>query len=272
MEITDGTLVDNGYAYDSEIELTATAETYYHFVKWSDDNTDNPRYVTVKGETSFEAIFEPDIFTVTYDPNIGSATGSMATQQFVYDEGQKLTPNAFAAGDYTFAGWATSANGDRVYTDSAVASFSANTTLYAIWVKALIACKQQTFWCDSTLSVSAMFVRSNNAEFTPGDEPIKWQLKLTNFAGDTVLATSDSSKLTIPDTTELVEGKQYLLNARMVYDGKLNLNADLVVTATDSVQQTTEPTTFFFIDEKNGNYRNKPNLRLYYHKIRHRST
>ena len=257
VEITDGTMVDGGYEYGSEIELTATPWNYCHFVKWADDNsTDNPRYVTVSGETSYEAVFAPDTFTVTYNPNFNGATGSMAAQQTTYYDPFKLTPNAFAAGDYTFAGWATSANGDRVYTDSAVASFSANTTLYAIWVKAVIACDQQTFWNDSTLCVSALFARSNNAEFTPGDEPIKWQLKLTNFAGDTVLATSDSSKLTIPDTTELVEGKQYLLNARMVYDGKLNLNADLVVTATDSAQQTTEPTTFFFIDEKKGSYSN----------------
>jgi uncharacterized repeat protein (TIGR02543 family) len=42
----------------------------------------------------------------------------MSDQSFTYDEASKaLTENTFSKEGYTFAGWATSSNGDVEYTD-----------------------------------------------------------------------------------------------------------------------------------------------------------
>ena len=236
VEITDGTMVDGGYEYGSEIELTATPWNYCHFVKWADDNsTDNPRTVTVSDEASYEAVFAPDTFTVTYNPNFEGATGSMAEQQLTCYDNQKLTPNAFAAEGYTFTGWATSANGGWAYGDSASTFINYNTTLYAIWIKAQLSASTSTFWNGTPLIASDSYIRSNGETYSPFFEKREWQLKLTNIAGDTVLATSNTSQLIVTDTVQLVAGKQYLLNAQLTYDGKLTVKTDLVVTASEFV-------------------------------------
>ena len=42
------------------VTLTATPNSGYHFVRWDDNNTDNPRTVTVTADMSFTAYFEAD--------------------------------------------------------------------------------------------------------------------------------------------------------------------------------------------------------------------
>ena len=49
------------YDANATATLTATAIGGYHFVKWSDENYDNPRTVTVTSDATYEAIFALDI-------------------------------------------------------------------------------------------------------------------------------------------------------------------------------------------------------------------
>ena len=82
---------------------------------------------------------EPTIiktYTVTFDANGGS--GKMGSQTFTYDVEQALTANTFTREGYTFAGWATTANGDVTYADeqkvsNLTAEDKATVTLYAVW-------------------------------------------------------------------------------------------------------------------------------------------
>ena len=48
------------FAYGDTATLTATAADGFRFVKWSDDNTENPRIVVVAGDVTFTAVFEAD--------------------------------------------------------------------------------------------------------------------------------------------------------------------------------------------------------------------
>lgn len=52
---TDTTLV---YEYGTHITLEAPTVVGYQFVKWTDGNTDNPRTVEVKGEATYQAVYE----------------------------------------------------------------------------------------------------------------------------------------------------------------------------------------------------------------------
>lgn len=54
--------VDGGGTYDegTTVTLTANAASGYHFVKWHDDDTLNPRTITVTGDTTFTAFFAAD--------------------------------------------------------------------------------------------------------------------------------------------------------------------------------------------------------------------
>ncbi len=72
-------------------------------------------------------------YTVTFDKNNASATGTMEPQSFYDGFAAKLTANSFSLTDYEFAGWATDPSGSKVYDDQESVTMTGNSTLYAIW-------------------------------------------------------------------------------------------------------------------------------------------
>jgi hypothetical protein len=55
-----GTVSGGGYYVSgATANISATSNTGYAFYKWSDDDTDNPREVTVTGDERYDAAFEP---------------------------------------------------------------------------------------------------------------------------------------------------------------------------------------------------------------------
>jgi len=58
---TGGTVSGGGtYAYNTKVTIKATANSGYHFVKWSDDNTSATRTVTVTKDATYTATFAQD--------------------------------------------------------------------------------------------------------------------------------------------------------------------------------------------------------------------
>ena len=72
-------------------------------------------------------------YTVTFDKNNASATGTMSNQSFYDGFAAKLTANSFKLTDYVFAGWATVPDGSKVYDDKQSVTMTGDITLYAIW-------------------------------------------------------------------------------------------------------------------------------------------
>ena len=121
----------------TEIRLTATPKTGYHFKEWEVISggvaIENNKFLMPEGNVAVKAIFEKDAppapteFIVTFDGNGGTpSVGSMTTAN------QKLTslPSA-SQSKHSFDGWYTKKNGGtRITTDTV---FSANTTVYAHW-------------------------------------------------------------------------------------------------------------------------------------------
>ena len=74
LTITD---TPSGAAYTKAVNagasytLTAQDDECHHFVRWEDGNTDNPRTVTVSGNTTYTAEFETNQYTVTVQTNTG---------------------------------------------------------------------------------------------------------------------------------------------------------------------------------------------------------
>jgi len=66
------------YNYGSTVTLAATANEGYHFVKWSDGNTDNPRTITVTSDLELMAIFEADENQGGNENNQGTAVAESA--------------------------------------------------------------------------------------------------------------------------------------------------------------------------------------------------
>ena len=122
----------------TEIRLTATPNTGYHFKEWQVISggvtiKDN-KFTMPNDNVEVKAIFEKDAppapteFIVTFDGNGGTpSVGSMTTTN------QKLPslPSASRRGSYSFDGWYTEKSGGTKITTATI--FSANTTVYAHW-------------------------------------------------------------------------------------------------------------------------------------------
>lgn len=123
------------YPSGTSVTITASADNGYVFDKWSDGNTSASRSVNLTSDVSLTASFKKT-YKVSFNANGGQ--GTMSDQSFVYGEAKRLTLNAFSRSGYSFAGWATSANGPVVYADNASVSNLTDTaggtfTLYAKW-------------------------------------------------------------------------------------------------------------------------------------------
>ena len=68
-----GTVTGGGtFAYGATVMLTATPNTGYEFLQWSDGNMQNPRIITVTGNATYTALFSDgtgDMFTLTVTSN-----------------------------------------------------------------------------------------------------------------------------------------------------------------------------------------------------------
>ena len=123
----------------TEITLTATPNTGYHFKEWQVESPaglviTNNKFTMPDSDVDVKAIFEKDAppapteFIVTFDGNGGTpSVGSMTTT----DQKLPSLPSASRSGSYSFDGWYTKKSGGTKITTDTV--FSANTTVYAHW-------------------------------------------------------------------------------------------------------------------------------------------
>jgi len=85
--------------------VTATPDTGYHFVQWSDGSTANPRTDTgVTADISVLAVFALDEFTLTYTAGTGGSLNGTASQAVVYG-GDGTAVEAVPDTGYYFASW-----------------------------------------------------------------------------------------------------------------------------------------------------------------------
>ena len=94
------------------------------------DETKRVPFVVVDAPGCFEPIGS---WLVTFDANGGS--GEMPPQRFARGGASNLPYNVFTRKGFRFAGWATSANGAKVYSDGQNISVASNMTLYAVWTE-----------------------------------------------------------------------------------------------------------------------------------------
>lgn len=104
---TMGSVTGGGtYNEGATATLTATANSGYYFTHWQDNNTQNPRTITVTGNATYTAYFEanaPTQYTITAtsaNPSMGSVTGGGT-----YNEGATATLTATANSGYHFTHW-----------------------------------------------------------------------------------------------------------------------------------------------------------------------
>jgi len=144
-DFTSGTYVSDG----KHLVLNAYPNDGYHFdstYKIGEDvrpwgsGTSNALETggtaQVGNNVDYVAHFAPNTYTVVFNANGG--TGTMANQAFTYGTAQNLTEKTYTRDGYSFTGWATTADGDKVYDDQEEVSNlttedGGTVTLYAKW-------------------------------------------------------------------------------------------------------------------------------------------
>lgn len=91
--VTGGGTYENG----STATLTATPNTGYKFIKWSDGNTSATRTVTVTGNATYTATFEPITYYIAFDSNGGSSIYDDRVIDYSYDNSLILGSYGFVA-------------------------------------------------------------------------------------------------------------------------------------------------------------------------------
>ena len=91
------------YSYLDTAILRAAAAEHHHFLHWSDGNRENPRMVTVLGDSSFTAVFAIDTHRLTVLSN-DTAMGHV-TEGGYYAYGTEVELTAVAADNHHFVRW-----------------------------------------------------------------------------------------------------------------------------------------------------------------------
>lgn len=100
-----GTVSGGGtFDYLAVDTVSATANTHYHFLRWNDGNTDNPRQIIVNGNISLTAQFVPDTHHVSVVANNAAYGTTTGTNDYAY--GATVQVRATPAGGYYFVRWA----------------------------------------------------------------------------------------------------------------------------------------------------------------------
>ena len=110
-----GTVTGGGtYNYNTSVTLTATPKTGYHFVQWSDGNTNASRTVTATANASYQATFAVNQYTLTVKTATNNTTqgtvkinsgtaGASATATINHNVSATIT--ATPATGYHFVQW-----------------------------------------------------------------------------------------------------------------------------------------------------------------------
>lgn len=117
-----------------QVQISATPATGWHFVKWNDDNTDNPRTLSPSASANYIAIFAINQYTIIFQNYDGTELQNETLDHgsTVSYKGATPTKPATAQYSYTFSGW--SPNVVYTATDNAtyVAQFTETVNQYTI--------------------------------------------------------------------------------------------------------------------------------------------
>ncbi|MBO7651822.1 MAG: leucine-rich repeat domain-containing protein [Bacteroidales bacterium] len=201
------------YSCEAEASLEAIPTEHYHFVQWSDGNTDNPRTITVVGDTTYTATFTIDqhmVMVVSNNTTKGTVSGGGT-----FDYGEEREIEAIANEGYRFLSWndnntdnprTITVSGDTLY----IATFEVDDTPQPVYVTiADTACGSYT-WNDETYtetnSYYQTFTASNSADSIVRLDLVIYSLPQPEITVDGILdaCNPESASVTLT-TSEYVE-------------------------------------------------------------------
>lgn len=103
-DVSAGTTTGSGsYYVGTQLYISANPDEHHLFTRWTDGSVDNPRSITVLGDATYIACFDPKDYEVSVFPNnetMGSVSGGGT-----FSYGTTTTINAYPRAGYHFERW-----------------------------------------------------------------------------------------------------------------------------------------------------------------------
>ena len=173
-EDIDTTFTGTKYPYQTEITLTAKNKEHYNFVKWSNNETDNPLTFEIENDTEIGPVYEAIKYRVSFDSQGGIDVNDM---EVPYNTEIGELPETLRS-NYIFDGWYTDTN----YTTKVTTSTKVfgEVTYYAKWRK----------------SVALANISNENVELERDTTEL---IELTNVEEEYTFTSNNTSIATIDD-------------------------------------------------------------------------
>ena len=154
---------DKSALYLEKVVISATANYGYHFVKWNDNNTSNPRTISVTKDATYTATFAKNTYSITKIAN--STQGSISgVSQAEYLDNVTLTVNPNYG--YHFTHWSDgNTNNPRTFVLTRDTTFTAEFAIDKSGTCGKNNLLQWTFANDGTLTIGGSGELTENYTF-----------------------------------------------------------------------------------------------------------
>ena len=154
---------DNSALYLDEVEISATANYGYHFVKWNDNNTENPRTISVTKDATYTATFAKNTYSITKITNsIQGSISGVAQAEYLDNVTLTASPNY----GYHFTQWSDgNTDNPRTFVLTRDTTFTAEFAVDKSGTCGKNNLLQWTFADDGTLTISGKGELTENYTF-----------------------------------------------------------------------------------------------------------
>ena len=207
--------------YLDYVTISATANYGYHFARWNDDNTDNPRSLQVMGDAIYTAYFDKNTYSVTVlSSNELQGTAHSDTAQAAYQDIVTLTAAPLVG--YQFVQW-SDGNTDNPRT----VILTCDTTLTAEFALAHAGqCGDDLYWKynNHTLTISG-----TGSMYDYNEDNLPWLLLrdtttavilergITHIGNNAFSGLTKLNKIELPNTLTSI-GANAFAGCRKLYD------------------------------------------------------
>ena len=185
LDLDGGTITSNAsgvYSRNTTITLGTPTKTGYNFSKWqitAGDSTLSGNKLTIgTTDTTIKAIYTAKKYTVTYNANGGTVSGT--SKSVTYNAKYGTLPTPKRAG-YSFLGWYTAKTGGSKITETTIVKITSNQTIYAQWKETLITYEDlsKNYKCKNSSAGATPYIEYSGNCTLLNDGSGNWRIKFT---------------------------------------------------------------------------------------------
>ena len=185
LNLDGGTITSNAsgvYSRNTTITLGTPTKTGYDFSKWqitAGDSVLSGNKLTIgTTDTTVKAVYTAKKYTVTYNANGGTVSGT--SKSVTYNAKYGTLPTPQRAG-YSFLGWYTAKTGGSKITETTIVKITSNQTIYAQWKETLITYEDlsKNYKCKNSSAGATPYIEYSGNCTLLNDGSGNWRIKFT---------------------------------------------------------------------------------------------